>query len=102
MSSTPIEAIMLFAKRLLKKLFKVLKWMTKIIDAWDLVTPTTHHSEQKYSVQGFVEKKPEVAIVYSYDFSEDLHIPSTHIENQTMLNELPDKEYRQLVFSLNK
>ena len=69
-------------------------------DAWDLIALTTQHNEQQDSVQGFVEKEPEV--VESYDFSEDLHIPSTHIENQALLNELPDEEYRQLVSSLNK
>ena len=69
-------------------------------DVWDLLAPTTQHSEQQDSAQGFVEKEPDV--LESYDFSEDLHIPSTHIENQTTLNELPDVEYRQLVSSLNK
>ena len=69
-------------------------------DVWDLLPPTTQHSEQQDSAQGFVEKEPDV--LESYDFSEDLHIPSTHIENQTTLNELPDVEYRQLVSSLNK
>lgn len=69
-------------------------------DVWDLLAPTTQHIEQQDSAQGFVEKEPDV--LESYDFSEDLHIPSTHIENQTTLNELPDVEYGELVSSLNK
>ena len=60
-------------------------------DAWDLIAPTTQHSTQQDSVQCFTEKEPDV--VDSYNFSEDLHILSTHIENQTMLNEQPDEEY---------
>ena len=69
-------------------------------DVWDLIAPATQHNEEQDSLQGFVEKEPDV--VESYDLSEDLHIPSTHVENEAILNELPDEEYRQLVSSLNK
>ena len=67
-------------------------------DAWDLIAPATQHNENQDSVQGFVEKEPDV--VESYDLSEDLHIPSTQVENEAILNELPDEEYWQLVSSL--
>ena len=46
-------------------------------DARDLIAPTTQHSKQQDSVQCFTEKEPDV--VHSYNFSEDLHIPSTHV-----------------------
>ena len=70
-------------------------------DAWDLIAPATQHNEEQDSVQGFVEKEPDV--LESYDLSnEDLHIPSAHVGNEAILNELPDEEYRQLVSSLNK
>ena len=68
--------------------------------AWDLIAPATQHNEEQDSVQGFVEKEPDV--LESYDLSEDLHIPSAHVGNEAILNELPDEEYRQLVSSLNK
>ena len=68
--------------------------------AWDLIAPTAQGSEQQDSVQGFAEKEADV--VESYDFSGDIHIPSTHIENLAMLNELPHEEYRQLVSFINK
>ena len=41
-------------------------------------------------------------VVESYDLSEYFHIPSAHVGNEAIVNELPDKEYRQLVSSLNK
>ena len=69
-------------------------------DAWDLIAPATQHNEEQDSVKGFEEK--ELDVVESYDFSRDLHIPSAHVGNEAILNELPDEEYRQLVSSRNK
>ena len=65
-----------------------------------LIAPATQHNEEQDSVQGFEEK--ELDVVESYDLSRDPHIPSAHVGNEAILNELPDEEYRQLVSSRNR
>jgi len=72
-------------------------------DKFDLIAPVTRDIEHQHEAEGSQDLHPDLN--ETYNFSEDVGIPSTMTSNNNeslILNELQDEEYRRLIQMLNK
>ena len=71
-------------------------------DKFDLIAPVTRDMEHQHEAEGSQDLHPDLN--ETYNFSEDVGIPSTMTSNNNeslILNELQDEEYRRLIQMLN-
>lgn len=71
-------------------------------DCYDQITPNAQDTESNFASVGIQDLHPDLN--EGYDMSEDIGIPSAAVSNneqQLILHELQDTEYRQLVQKLN-
>ena len=70
-------------------------------DNYDLIAPGTQNIERQDESVGAQDLHPDFN--ENYDLSSDIGIPSTASNSeQLILNELQDRDYRQMVQKLNK
>lgn len=70
-------------------------------DNYDMIGPNTQDLELQDEAEGAQYLHPDLTV--SYDLSEDIGVPSTAANNeQLILSEVSDDEYRHMVQILNK
>ena len=70
-------------------------------DNYDLIAPGAQDVERQDEYEGTQDLHPDLN--ENYDISCDIGIPSTDSNNeQLILNELQDNEYKQMLQTLNK
>ena len=75
--------------------------LSNMDDNYDLVAPGTQNIEHQDESVGAQDLRPDFN--ENYDLSSDIGIPSTASNSeQLILNELQDRDYRQMVQKLNK